>query len=125
MKRAKSVDDYIANSEQWQDGLVLLRKLLNATELAETVKWGAPVYTIDNKNVIGIGAFKSYFGLWFFNGALLKDTNKCLITASDGKTKALRQWRFNDISEINSEQVTAYINEAIANQKAGKVIKAP
>ena len=36
----------------------------------------------------------------------------------------LRQWRFQNSSEINAEQVTDYVVEAIANQKAGKEIKA-
>lgn len=44
MKRAKSVDDYIKSSENWQDELNQLREILNSTELAEEIKWGAPCY---------------------------------------------------------------------------------
>ena len=40
MKRAKSVDDYIKSSENWQDELNQLREILNSTELAEEIKWG-------------------------------------------------------------------------------------
>ena len=123
MQRAKTVDDYIAAHKEWQDGLVILRELLNTTELSETIKWGAPTYTINNKNVVAIGAFKSYFGIWFFNGALLKDKAKCLVNAQDGKTKALRQWRFNHPDDIDKTLVKAYVEEAIANQHAGKEIK--
>jgi uncharacterized protein YdeI (YjbR/CyaY-like superfamily) len=43
--------------------------------------------------VVGIGSFKSYFGLWFHQGALLSDDENVLINAQEGKTKALRQWR--------------------------------
>ena len=60
MGRAQTVDEYIGLAEAWQDELVRLRKILNSTDLEETVKWGAPCYTFEGKNVVGIGAFKSY-----------------------------------------------------------------
>lgn len=53
----------------------------------------------------------------------LKGEHDLLTNAQEGKTKALRQMRFNDASEINQDLVLAYVNEAIANQKAGKEIK--
>lgn len=123
MQRAKTVYEYIEAHPEWQKEISRLRKVAQKTDLEETVKWGAPTYTINNKNVIGIGAFKSYVGLWFFNGALLKDKDKCLINAQEGKTKAMRQWRFANQKEINEKQVLSYLNEAIELQKAGKVVK--
>jgi uncharacterized protein YdeI (YjbR/CyaY-like superfamily) len=39
---------------------------------------------------VGIGGFKSYFGLWFHQGALLTDKAGVLINAQEGRTKALR-----------------------------------
>ncbi len=93
-KRHKTVDDYIEAAEPWQDELIRLRKILRSTDLEETVKWGAPCYTHDGKNVVGMASFKSYVGLWFHQGALLGDKKKVLINAQEGKTKALRQWRF-------------------------------
>ena len=71
----------------------------------------------------GIGAFKSYAGLWFFNGVFLKDPANVLINAQEGKTKGLRQWRFETIGDIDEKLVRAYIEEAIQNQKDGKEIK--
>jgi uncharacterized protein YdeI (YjbR/CyaY-like superfamily) len=41
------------------------------------LKWGIPTYTVNGKNLVGIGAFKTYVGLWFFNGSFLKDEEKC------------------------------------------------
>ena len=79
MQRHKTVDEYINAAGQWHDELVRLRKILNSTKLEETVKWGAPCYTFGGKNIVGIGAFKSYVGLWFFQGALLTDPGKRLI----------------------------------------------
>ncbi len=65
MKRYKTVDEFIDSAEQYQTELIQLRKILLGTALTEEVKWGAPCYTFGGKNIVGIGAFKSYFGLWF------------------------------------------------------------
>ena len=123
MKRSNSVDEYIEESEYWQDELRLLRKCLRSTDLKETVKWGGPCYTYNDKNIVGMGAFKSYFGLWFFQGALLSDPDEVLINAQEGKTKALRQWRMETKKEIKSRAIKAYVAEAISVQQAGKEIK--
>ena len=124
MQRARSVDDYIANANNWQDELIRLREILCSTPLTEEVKWGAPCYTYEGKNVVGIGAFKSYFGLWFHQGALLKDDKKVLINAQKGKTRALRQWRMTRSSEIKPSIIKRYVKEAIAHVDAGREIKA-
>lgn len=126
MKKAANVDEYIINSDKWQDSLILLRDIVLITELSETIKWGSPVYSFESKNILGIGAFKNYIALWFFQGALLKDKKKKLVNAQEGVTKALRQWRFGSIEEVqdNAEIIKEYIEEAIQNQKAGLEIKA-
>lgn len=123
MNRVNTVQDYIDGHVNWQTELILLRDLLLDSGLKEEVKWGAPCYTLNGKNVVGIAAFKSYVGLWFHQGVFLKDQNKVLINAQEGTTKALRQWRFQEASEIDTELVRAYIDEAIDNQKAGKEMK--
>jgi len=117
------VDEYIESTESWRKELSRLRKVLRSTDLEETVKWGAPCYTWGGKNVVGLGAFKSYFGLWFFQGALLADKGKVLINAQEGKTKALRQWRFTSGKEIKARLIKAYVNEAIELQRQGAEIK--
>ncbi|WP_229838729.1 YdeI/OmpD-associated family protein [Roseivirga thermotolerans] len=121
----KTVSDYIIKHSEWQNELILLKDLVLSQPLEETIKWGAPVYTFKGKNIVGLGAFKSYVGLWFFQGALLKDKEQKLVNAQEGKTQAMRQWRFNSLSEIeaNSSLITDYVKEAVANQKAGKEIK--
>ncbi|GHE72472.1 hypothetical protein GCM10011340_31000 [Roseivirga thermotolerans] len=125
MKMQKTVSDYIIKHSEWQNELILLKDLVLSQPLEETIKWGAPVYTFKGKNIVGLGAFKSYVGLWFFQGALLKDKEQKLVNAQEGKTQAMRQWRFNSLSEIeaNSSLITDYVKEAVANQKAGKEIK--
>lgn len=110
-------------NQQWAEELILLKSILNQTELIETTKWGGIVYTLNNKNVLGIGGFKNYFTIWFWNGVFLKDELKVLVNANEGVTKGLRQWRFASAGEVNQKQVLAYVKEAIENEKLGKVIK--
>lgn len=123
MKSYKTVEAYIEGHSQWAGALNKLRKIMLASEMQETVKWGAPVYTVGGKNVVGLAAFSNYVGIWFHQGVFLKDPAKVLINAQEGKTKALRQWRFADADEIDADLVAAYVAEAIQNQKAGKEIK--
>jgi uncharacterized protein YdeI (YjbR/CyaY-like superfamily) len=110
-------------NELWDDAIAQLRAIVLKTELVEAQKWGGEVYTLNNKNVIGIGGFKNYFALWFFNGVFLKDEAKVLVNANEGVTKALRQWRFTSTAELDKKLILRYLNEAIANEKAGLSIK--
>ena len=107
----------------WAEELDLLKSIIAQTSLIETQKWGSEVYTHKGKNVIGIGGFKNYCTIWFFNGVFLKDEAKVLVNAQEGVTKALRQWRFYDKSEINKSMILAYIAEAISNEEKGLVHK--
>lgn len=112
-------------TNQWAEELDVLKAIIAKTELEEMTKWGGPVYTINKKNVVGIGGFKSYVGIWFFNGVFLKDEKKVLVNANEGVTKALRQWRFESKAAIlkNEKAILQYMNEAIANEKAGIALK--
>lgn len=117
------VDVYIKNKEKWSKELAVIRETLLTLPVEETIKWGAPTYTFNGKNIVGLAAFKTYCGLWFFQGGLLKDTQKVLLNAQEGKTKVMLQWRFNSLNEINVDLIKTYVLEAIENQKNGNVIK--
>ena len=119
----KSVDEFFATTKHYVQELKRLRSLVDQTELVESIKWGMPVYTINGKNVVGLGAHKSYFGLWFYNGAFLSDPSNVLINAQEGKTKGMRQLRFQSEEEIDDSIVMQLLLEAIENQKQGKEIK--
>ncbi len=123
MDKSEKIEAFYNKEHHFKDAIVLLRSLAKQTELEETLKWGAPVYTINNKNVLGIMAFKEHFGLWFFNGVFLKDPKGVLENAQEGKTKAMRHWKFSNIEEIDEKAVIQYLEEAIANQKEGKVLQ--
>jgi len=123
MKKVYSVEEYIETNAHFDEALTILRNIINTTELEETIKWSAPVYALNGKNVVGLGAFKNHFGIWFFNGVFLKDEHGMLVNAQENKTKALRQMRFESIAEIDEDIVLSYVKEAIENQRLGKEIK--
>jgi len=117
------ITSYLTKHDKWSDILSQLRQIILKTELSETVKWGMPVYTINNKNVVGLTGFKHHFGLWFFQGSFLNDKKKILVNAQEGKTKAMRHMKFTTIENVDTQIVLNYINEAIQNAKDGKEVK--
>ena len=124
MKGSKTVDDYVVQNEKWAEELTLLREIILKTNLEETIKWGGPSYTHEGKMIVGMGAFKNFVSLWFYQGVFLKDDEKKLINAQENVTKGLRQWRFKSAADIKSDSkiIKAYIEESIKNEKAGKHI---
>ncbi|MEZ2414892.1 YdeI family protein [Muriicola sp. E247] len=122
MSKAK-IEAYFAREGSFKEGVNSLRALALQTEVKEELKWGAPVYTLGGKNVFGIMAFKSHFGIWFFNGCYLKDPGNVLENAQEGKTKAMRHWKFIAADDIMADNVLAYMTEAIENQKKGLIWK--
>jgi len=119
----KTFEDYIEKHPNWEKELTKFRKMILSTELKESIKWGTPVYTFNNKNVVGLGAFKKHCALWFFNGVLLEKNTDLLINAQEEKTNALRQIKFEMGNEIPTSTLKKYVEEALTLQKAGKVIK--
>jgi uncharacterized protein YdeI (YjbR/CyaY-like superfamily) len=125
MKGAKNAEEFILSNPQWQEALILLRDIFLSTGMEETIKWGVPVYTFEGKNVAGMACFKSYIGIWFYQGALLADKAQKLVNAQEGITKALRQWRFSSIDEVipEAETIREYVLESIENVRNGIEIK--
>lgn len=119
----KTVDQYILDLDKWQEEVIILRDMMLNLGLSETIKWGTPTFTWENKNVVSIAAFKSYVGLWFFQGGLLKDEEKLLVNAQEGKTKTMLQWRFYSIDQIVQSPVTDYILESIEHFRQGLTVK--
>lgn len=119
----KEVSEYIKSQKKWQKQLAQLRKILQSTDLVETIKWRIPTYTIDNKNVVSFCGFKNHCGLWFFNGSLLQDKYGILTNAQEGKTKSMRHYKIFDGHVIDDKIIKSYIEEAIQNQKEGKVVE--
>lgn len=105
---------------QWEQEVEQLHSIIRKLNLDEAIKWGATVYTHKGRNVVACGGFNNFFTLWFYDGVFLSDPYKVLVNASEGKTKALRQWRFTSKDEIDEARIQSYIREAIRNVDEGK-----
>ena len=123
MKKVNSVEEYIENNANFVEEIAILRNIINSTALEETIKWSMPTYCLNGKNVLGLGAFKNHFCIWFHHGVFLKDEHKLLYNAQEEKTKAMRQMRFETKKDINKAAVLAYVKEAIENQRLGRELK--
>ncbi|MBO3697176.1 YdeI family protein [Roseivirga sp. E12] len=121
----KNIEEYFSNDSPHPKSMRFLRSIIMSFPFEETVKWAFPVYTINGKNVVGLGGFKAYAGIWFFQGVFLEDASQKLINAQEGKTHGMRQWRFMSLEEIedNEDLIRLYVQEAIDNHLAGKEFK--
>lgn len=119
----EKISTYIEKQSRWSSQLKELRTLFNKTELVEEVKWGSPTYTLNGKIVAGFAGFKNHYAIWFHQGVFLKDPHNRLLNAQEGKTKALRQWRFEEGDNIPESEVLSYLQESIENCLAGKELK--
>ncbi len=116
-------DTYIDKHDGFRELLLEIRNLILEFPFEETIKWGMPTYVYGGRNLLAIGAFKNHVGLWFFQGALLKDPKGILSNAQEGKTKAMRQLKFTSREEIRKEELTPLIEETLHNQDQGLFIK--
>lgn len=114
------VDWYFTKNTKWQKEIEKLRAIVLDCGLNEELKWGAPCYTFENKNIVLIHVFKEYCALLFFKGALLKDSKNILFQQTKN-VQAARQVRFTSIKEIDHAKpiLKSYIYEAIEVEKAG------
>src|SRR6185436_15184060 len=113
----------MAYRERWDSAIATMRRVLAGFPMKEECKWGKPTYTVDGKNVVIMQGFKEYFGLGFFQGALLKDPKKVLVQL--GQVQAGRVMKFTSAKDIKAKAATikAYVREAIAVEKAGLRMK--
>lgn len=118
-----TIDQFFARPSPFSGVLLDLRTIMLEVGMTETLKWGIPVYMAHGKNIAGIAAFKSYAGIWFYQGALLADPAGVLINAQEGKTVAMRQWRFQLGEPVDRSLVQAYLEEAIGHADTGQEIK--
>lgn len=105
----------------WEQELAKLRSILLESELTEELKWGVPCYTLNNNNVILIGAFKEYCSLSFMKGALMNDPAGILEKPGED-TQLARVVKFRSFHDVldKEEDLKLCILEAIAVEKSGK-----
>ena len=119
MDKSEKVEAYFAEEAKFKDSIAVLRDLALKTKMEETFKWMFPTYTLNGKNVIALCRFKNHFGIWFFNGVFLSDPHDVLENAQEGKTQAMRHWKFYSKDEIDTRKVLGYFNEALENERKG------
>jgi uncharacterized protein YdeI (YjbR/CyaY-like superfamily) len=108
---------------RWEAEIAEMRRVLGGLGMKEECKWGKPTYTVGGKNIVIMHGFKEYFGLGFFQGALLQDPKKVLV--QPGQVQAGRVMKFTGAKDIaaRAETIKAYVREAIAVENAGLRMK--
>lgn len=97
-----------------------LRSIALSVFQEETMKWGAPCYSYNNKNVAALFSFKDNCGFSFFKGPLLSDQHQMLVAPSE-TAQTFRLLRFKKLSEIleKQDEIRSYLFEALEIEKAG------
>jgi uncharacterized protein YdeI (YjbR/CyaY-like superfamily) len=113
-------DAFFQKPQRWQPELLALRTILISEPLQESIKWGKPCYSWEDKNIVILGPFKNFVTLGFFKGALLSDTLELLVKPGE-HTQAGRQLRFESVEDIKQKEVTIrqYLQQAIQIEQKG------
>lgn len=122
MEKCDRLKQFYEEEHPFQEGIGILRQWVQEVGLEEDFKWSLPTYTWNKKNIASIGKFKKHYGIWFFQGGLLSDPLGVLKNAQEGKTKAMRHWKFTDDVPGPEDMIKTYLLEALDNEKAGKRI---
>jgi uncharacterized protein YdeI (YjbR/CyaY-like superfamily) len=118
----KKGPNWTSYQDKWEELYAKMNMTISKRNLQKELKWGMDIYTYDGKNVLAWAGFKHFFSIWFYNGVFLCDPYNVLITASEGKTKSLRQWRLNETTEFDEHKILEYIDESIQTIIDGKFI---
>ena len=107
----------------WREELEMLRQIVLETGLTEEIKWGAPVYTHNGKNIVSVSALKESANIGFFKGVLLIDKHKIL--QQQGNLESDRIVKFTDVKEVEKikDVLKAYVLEAIEIEESGKKVE--
>lgn len=115
MKKNPKVDEYILNAASFaQPILNELRAILKTAEpeLEETIKWGFPCFTIQNKIICSFSAYKNHCVFRFWQGSSLEDSAGIL--AKVGETEMGKLSKIKKIEDLpDSEVLVKYIRAAI------------
>ena len=116
--------EYIENLGEWRLGILDVHQLLMELGFEANLKWGMPVYSVDGTNLVGISKHKKFLTLMMFQGAVLSDPLELLVNAQEGKTKAMRQWRFYQPEDLNQIVLRQYFEEVVEQCRSGVKIEA-
>ena len=105
---------------QWPDVLQAVREILIASGLREEMKWGAPCYTLNGKNVAMMVALRKNCAVSFFRGAHLEDPQG-LLEAPGPNSRLGRYLKFETLEEVLLKRLYCQdlLAEAIALEQSG------
>ena len=108
----------------WNGVLTALRSVILTTDLVEHLKWGAPCYTINGKNVLMLSALKDKVVVSFFKGALLTDPRGLLVKPGPN-SQAARYLVFTSLADADKlgSALSAFMEEAIKLEISGAKIE--
>ena len=135
--KPENVDQYLASGcgrcefggtpkckvQSWVEELHLLRGILQESGLTDEIKWGAPCYTLEGKNILMLSALKESVVVSFFRGAQMKDPEKIL--EKPGKNSRFARYiRFRDTQSISTlkNAILSYTQEAIKLERSGNKV---
>jgi uncharacterized protein YdeI (YjbR/CyaY-like superfamily) len=108
------------STRKWSAGLEELRRICLSVNLVETVKWGHPCYTHQERNIAIFGALRNEFRLSFFHAALLCDPQGVLEKPGPNSPHA-DLLRFTSNTQVLTLKpvIEAYLIEAIGYAESG------
>ena len=109
----------------WDKHLATLTRLLDDTGMEAVTKWGKPTYVHAGRNIAMAAGSSTIAAFGFFDGALLSDPLGILENAQEGKTQAMRHWKFTDPdASLPEDDIRAYLAEAMQHAQEGKRVAA-
>ena len=135
--KPETVDQYLASGcgrcalggtpqckvRSWVEELRWVRGILQKSGLAEELKWSAPCYTHNGRNILLLSAFKESVTVSFFRGVHMKDPENILEKPGQN-SRHVRYLRFTDTHTIASLEPTllSYIQEAIEIEESDRKV---
>jgi uncharacterized protein YdeI (YjbR/CyaY-like superfamily) len=125
MKKNQKVDDYILKSASFsQPILYKMRAIIEEAEthIEETIKWGFPCFTFQNKIICSFSAYKNHCVFRFWQGASLEDSEGIL--SKVGETEMGELSKIKNLEDLpKSEVLIKYIRAAIELSQKGSAKK--
>lgn len=119
--RCARFDTPLCSALVWAEGLATLRRILRATGMTETAKWGQPCYMHAGRNVAIMGATRTDFRLIFFEAGLL-GAHDGLLERQGPNTRHPDMIRFAETADVTrrADAIATSLAEAMAHAEAGR-----
>jgi hypothetical protein len=118
--RDPRVDAYIDRLPAWQRSICQrVRDLVRAAdpEIAETIKRTVQPYFVLQGNVVALLSAKDHVTIFLYDGGIVPDPDH-IVTGGRGNETG-RMIAVHEGDELNERAFTAYVQQIIANNRAG------